>query len=202
MELFWSEYLQIHVRISRVFQWNGNWKQIRENRDKKKCFFVYSTHIGKSHRVSNFNAIDNANMEMENRKRKRRWGMIQGRRFAAKPSKFICWKPFFRYPWATQKFYIFDWKTHLAAKATSVCTWFRSLHAVSISTPAQRLLLKLCRKPIVIRPVSRFGLYSVNEIVELLPKYSKSPMERQKPEVYGNALVCSLVSILICGIGW
>ena len=37
---------------------------------RQKRVFVYSTHIGKSHRVSNFIAIDNANMEMEKRKRR------------------------------------------------------------------------------------------------------------------------------------
>jgi hypothetical protein len=60
-------------------------------------------------------------------------------------------------------------KTHLPANATLVCTWFRLLHTVSIFIPAQKLLLKLCRKPIVIRPDLRFGSYSVNEIVELEP---------------------------------
>lgn len=93
-------------------------------------------------------------------------------------------------------------RTNLPANATLASMWFPQLHAVSNSNPAQSLLLKLCRKPIVMRPDSRFGLWKANEIVDLSPKYSSSPKLLRNPEVNGNAPVCTLVSILKCGFGW
>jgi len=51
------------------------------------------------------------------------------------------------------------------------------------------------------RPVSRFGLYSANEIVELLLKNSAVPMVSSRSKLLGNLPVCIFVSNLICGSG-
>lgn len=47
--------------------------------------------------------------------------------------------------------------TYLAASAKRYFSAFRC-HSVSNSAPAQKLFLKLCKHPIVMRPESRFGL--------------------------------------------
>lgn len=91
------------------------WELETNQKERQKRVFVYSTHIGKSHRVSNFDAIDNANMEMEKRKRSSAGLMTKIKVLQNQVPEDM------PIPLHHKNFTILT-KTHLAANATSVCT--------------------------------------------------------------------------------